>query len=65
MLSFQNYTCYIFGFFVILFQTRVKYNSGARKNKKIEILNFKSSIEKRDRKKGMNRKKDRIAMIIH
>ena len=28
-------------------QTRVKYNSGARENQKIEILNFKSSIEKK------------------
>ena len=45
--------------------TRVKYNSGARENQKIEILNFKSSIEKKRQKEANQQKKDRIATFIH
>ena len=43
-------------------QTRVKYNSGSCENQKIEILNSKSSIEKK-RQKEANQQKKKIELL--
>ena len=48
--------------YLSFYQTRVKYNSGARENQKIEILNSKSSIEKK-RQKEANQQKKKIELL--